>query len=149
MAIYMKYTAKSQGVIAGAITSGNFTGQIEVFSIDLGMGHSSGVSSALTTGKQVARPLVLTKRVDKATPLLLNSCINNEVATAVLITYVFEGAAAVKAVATIALTNALLQDFHHTAQSDGSTVETLTLNYQKCEFTWIDGGLTSMWDLTA
>jgi type VI protein secretion system component Hcp len=80
--------------------------------------------------------------------LLLNSCVTNEVAKTVTLSYVFEGSAH-KAMVTVVLTNAIIQDYDHVAQDTGATVETVTLNYQKLEFTWTNGGITAAWDLTA
>ena len=146
MAIYMMCKGQKQGTITGGVSAAQFPGQIECHSMQFGMGHPLG-QSGLTTGKQVARPLVITKRTDPSTPLLLNACVNNENMTQSVISYVFEGALH-RAVATTTLTNAMVQDFNHVAQDDGSSIETITFNYQKCEFTWVEGGITGAWDLT-
>jgi type VI secretion system Hcp family effector len=147
MAIYMSVKGTQQGVMTGGVTSGNYKGQILVNSVHFSMGHPVNSNTGLTTGKQVAKPVVVSKPTDMSSPLLLSSCQNNENLTTVMITYVFEGALN-KAVSTTKLTNATVQDFDHKAQSDGSSVETVTFSYQKCEFTWIDGGIATAWDLT-
>jgi type VI secretion system secreted protein Hcp len=148
MAIYMLAKGQKQGAIAGSVNSAGFTNQILVKSVQFGMGWPVAASTGLVTGKQVAKPIVITKLLDKATPLLLTACINNENMTTVTISYVFEGASHT-ALVTVLLTNAMIQEYGHTAQDSGGTVETVTFNYQKVEFTWTDGGIAAAWDLTA
>ena len=128
------------------MTSGSYAGQILVNSVQFGMGYPGSSNSGLATGKQVSRPLVITKPTDMSSPLLVTSCQTNENLTTVLITYVFEGAAN-KAVSTTQLTNAMVHDFDHKALADGSSVETISFSYQKCEFTWTEGGIATQWDL--
>jgi type VI secretion system secreted protein Hcp len=147
MAIYMSCKGQKQGAITGGVTVNQFPGQIKCDSMQFGMGHPVS-NSGITTGKQVARPLVITKQTDQSSPLLFNACVNNENLTTVVISYVFEGDQHA-AIATTTLTNAFVQDINHEAQTDGSSMETVTFNYQKCEFTWVTGGITSVWDLTA
>jgi len=148
MAIYMLATGQKQGAISGNVNATGFTNQILVKSVQFGMGWPVSASTGLVTGKQVAKPIVVTKLLDKATPLLLTACINNESMKTVTISYIFEGASHT-ALVTVLLTNAMIQEYEHTAQDSGGTAESLTFNYQKMEFTWTDGGITAAWDLTA
>jgi type VI secretion system Hcp family effector len=148
MAMYMKVTGKTQGVLAGGVTSGSYTGQILVLSANFGMGVPQ-TSTGLVTGRQVVRPLVITKHADKSTPLLLNCVMNNEVATAILITFTIEGATSGGSRATLALTNAMVHDFTQYSQPDGLGLETISFTYQTAEYTWITPSITSSWDLAS
>jgi type VI secretion system secreted protein Hcp len=148
MAIYMLATGSKQGAIAGNVQATGFTSQILVKTVHFGMGWPVAASSGLVVGKQVAKPIVVTKLLDKATPLLLNACANNENMKSVLLSYMFEGASHTTVI-TIAMTNAMIQDYEHSAQDSGGTVETITFNYQKVEFNWTDGGITAAWDLAS
>ena len=148
MAIYMLANGSKQGAISGNVDATGFTNQILVKTVHFGMGWPVAASSGLVTGKQVARPIVVTKLLDKATPLLLTACCNNENMKTVTLSYMFEGASHTTVV-TIVMTNAMIQDYDHSAQDSGGTVETLTFNYQKVEFNWTNGGITAAWDLAS
>ena len=147
MAIYMVFKGKQQGTIAGDATAIGFVGQIVVGSVELGMGRSAAAGSGIATGRQVVRPVVVTRRVDKASPLLMTASFTNEVATSVLFNFVIEGEQHAKYL-TVTLTNAIIQDFEEVVHDGGASVEKLTLNFQKCEFTWVEGGITASWDMS-
>jgi type VI secretion system secreted protein Hcp len=147
MAIYMVFKGKQQGTIAGDATAIGFVGQIVVGSVELGMGRSAAAGSGIATGRQVVRPVVVTRRVDKASPLLMTASFTNEVATSVLFNFVIEGEQHAKYL-TVTLTNAIIQDFEEVVHDGGASVEKLTLNFQKCEFTWEEGGITASWDMS-
>ena len=147
MAIYAQIKGAKQGALKGAVTAASFSGQIEVNTVEFGVGSPHDVSSGLPTGKRVARPLRLTKPMDQSSPLLHTSCVTNEALT-VTISYVVEGQGH-KAYATVALTNAMVQDFSSKGSFDGTAVETISFTYTKIEFTWVNGGITSVDDWTS
>jgi type VI secretion system secreted protein Hcp len=147
MAIYAQIKGAKQGALKGAVSAASFTGQIQVNTVEFGVGSPADVSSGLATGKRVARPLVITKPMDQSSPLLHTSAVTNESLT-VTVSYVMEGQGH-KAYATVALTNAMIRDFDSKATFDGSTVETISFTYTKIEFTWTAGGITSVDDWTS
>jgi type VI secretion system secreted protein Hcp len=147
MAIYAKVTGKKQGVMTGAVTAQSFTGQIEVHSVEFGVGSPHDVSTGLATGKRVARPVVITKPLDKSSPLLHQACVTNE-SVAVMLSYTIEGQGHA-AYATVALTAGMVQDFNQQAHADGTATERITFTYQKIEFTWVTGGIVSTDDWAA
>lgn len=144
MAIYAKIKGAKQGVLTGGVSAASFTGQIQVNSVDFGVGSPADVSTGLATGKRVARPLTITKPMDRSSPLLHQSCTTNESLT-VDISYVVEGQGH-KPFATVSLTNAMIRDFNQEASFTGSSVETISFTYTKIEFTWVDGGIVSVDD---
>jgi type VI secretion system secreted protein Hcp len=144
MAIYAKIKGAKQGAVTGAVGAESFKGQIQIDSIEFGVGSPYDVATGLPTGKRVARPVQITKPFDRSSPLLHQACTTNE-SLAIDISYVHEGHGH-KAYATLSLTNALIKDFKNEAAFTGSTVETISFTYTKIEFTWCDGGITSVDD---
>ena len=120
---------------------GSFTASPMVL---IGLSHEivspRDAASGLPTGKRQHKPLVITKQIDKATPLLLNALVTNENLTQVLIGLRQGG----QQVATIKLTNASIAG----RVQRGST-ESISFTYQKIEWTWIDGGVTATDDWEA
>ena len=147
MAIYMDFKAKAAGAIKGDATAANFTDQVVVTSVEFGMGHGQSATSGLATGKVVAKPLVFSKRLDKASPLLMAVCVSNDIGTTVKFNYVYEGSKHT-AYYTVQLINAMIENYEHKALDDGTAGETVSLSYQKIEWNWVDGGITALHDLT-
>jgi type VI secretion system secreted protein Hcp len=141
MAIYAKIKGKVQGDLTGGVTAQSFSGQIEVHSVEFGVGSPFDVATGMPTGKRVARPIKITKPFDKSSPLLHRSTVTNELLT-VNISYVVEGQGH-KSYATLNLTNAMIRDFQNDTSATGTGVETISFTYTKVEFNWTDGGITS------
>jgi type VI secretion system secreted protein Hcp len=97
-------------------------------------------ASGLPTGKRQHKPLVITKEMDKSTPLLLNALTTNENITEVLIALLRDG----KQVATVKLTNASIASYTSHGQ-----LEHWSLTYRKIEWTWVDGGVSASDDWEA
>jgi type VI secretion system secreted protein Hcp len=147
MAIYAKITGAKQGAFKGAVTAASFSDQVHVNTVDFGVGSPHDVSTGLPSGKRVARPVRITKPLDKSSPLFHQSCTTNESLT-VEISFVVEGQGH-KPYATIKLTKAMIQDFDTGGAFDGSTLEKVSFTYTKIEFTWVEGGITSVDDWMA
>ena len=147
MAIYAEVTGKSQGKLTGAVTAQGFPSQIEVHSVEFGVGSPMDVHTGLATGKRVARPLIITKPMDKSSPLLHTACVTNK-SVSVVISYTVEGQGHA-AYATVTLTNGMVQDYNQSGHADGTAIERITFTYQKIEFTWVSGGITSVDDWAA
>jgi type VI secretion system secreted protein Hcp len=141
MAIYAKIKGKVQGDLTGGVTAQSFNGQIEVHSVEFGVGSPYDVATGMPTGKRVARPIKITKPFDRSSPLLHRSTVTNESLT-VNISYVVEGQGH-KSYATLNLTNAMIRDFQNDTSAGGTGIETISFTYTKVEFTWSDGGITS------
>ena len=93
-------------------------------------------ASGLPTGKRIHKPFVITKPIDKSSPLLLNSIFTDETLTSVLIGFLRPGSA--NPVATVKLTNASVAD-----DTQHGSSETIAFTYQKIEWTWVDGGISA------
>jgi type VI secretion system secreted protein Hcp len=147
MAIYAKIKGKTQGDLNGGVAATGYSGQIQINSCEFGVGSPFDVATGQATGKRTARPVNLTKPVDKSSPLLYTSCTTNESLT-VDIAYIKEGEGH-GAFLTVKLTGAMIRDFNHQASFDGTAVEVINLTYTKIEFTWVDGGIMSVDDWSA
>jgi type VI secretion system Hcp family effector len=146
----MKFEGAKSGWIKGEATASPCVDYITLNSLELGLGHPIDANTHLATGRQVVRPLVLTKTVDKSSPLLINSCATNEVARTVTFAYTRTGIENKLAVfLTVVLKNATVQDFNHVANADGSTLEKIALVFTTMDFTWTDGGIMASVDAIA
>jgi len=141
MAIYAKIKGKVQGDLTGGVAAAGYNGQIQVHSVEFGVGSPFDVATGMPTGKRVARPIKITKPFDKSSPLLHRSTVTNESLT-VDISYTVEGQGH-KSYATLSLTNAMIRDFQNDTSFTGTGIETISFTYTKVEFTWTDGGITS------
>jgi type VI secretion system secreted protein Hcp len=92
-------------------------------------------ASGLASGKRQHKPFVITKQLDKSSPLLLKALVSNETLTSVLIGLLKPNG---DPLATIKLTNAQLSDY----RANGLT-EHWSFVYQKIEWTYVDGGVTA------
>jgi type VI secretion system secreted protein Hcp len=105
----------------------------------------------------VHQPIVITKELDKSSPILWNMLVTNENISNVTIKYVRAAAnGAEPQIYQIKLTNASISSitFHqpNSALADSRAVneyEDVTFTYQKIEWTWNDGGITSTDEWTA
>lgn len=75
---YMRLTGKSQGEIKGSVTQKGREDSIMVIAVNHEVTSPRDAASGLPTGKRQHRPLVVTKEIDKSTPLLMNALVNNE-----------------------------------------------------------------------
>jgi type VI secretion system secreted protein Hcp len=147
MAIYAKITGATQGAINGSVTVPRYNSLIAVDTLSFGFARPFDAHSGVAAGGQVGRPLVISKQLDKSTPLLMTASFNNEVLKNVTITYTHDGAPTVsKDLAKIVLTNAIIQVFEQKAGGSNNVVDELTLTYQSLEFTWIADGIVAQND---
>ena len=150
MAVYMKVDGRRQGELKGDVAVPAFAHQILLKSVNFGMGYPIEAASLVSTGRTIVRPLTITKNMDKSSPLFMTAVSTREVAT-VTITYANDGAArlANKKIATVKLTNALATDLQHVAGHDGNAIESITFSYTQIEYTWLEGGIVSVVDVTS
>jgi type VI secretion system secreted protein Hcp len=141
MAIYAKIKGLKQGAVTGAVTAKGHTGEIQINTVEFGVGNPTDVATGQASGKRVARPVHITKPFDQSSPLLHLSTVTRESLT-VDISYVVEGEGH-KPYATLSLTNAMIKDFKNEVSYTGGATETIIFTYTKIEFTWCEGGITS------
>lgn len=75
---YLKLTGKNQGEIKGPVTLFGREKSIEIFSWDYELIQPRDPGSGTPTGRRQHKAIVITKTIDKTTPLLLRALINDE-----------------------------------------------------------------------
>ncbi|MCA1692827.1 MAG: type VI secretion system tube protein Hcp [Actinobacteria bacterium] len=151
---YLTLKGQRQGVIKGSVTQKGREGTILVRGASHEIVSPRDPASGQATGKRVHKPFVITKEVDRATPLLYQALVTNEV--------FLEW--------TLRLTRATLQSTeqqHYTVKLLNASIasisfrlpdnqvpdlarvveyEEISFVYPKIEWTWSDGGITAIDD---
>lgn len=74
----MRLTSEAQGEIKGSVTQAGREDSIMVIGYSHEVDSPRDAASGLPTGKRQHKPLIVTKEIDKSTPLLMRALINNE-----------------------------------------------------------------------
>jgi type VI secretion system secreted protein Hcp len=75
---YLNLKGQRQGEIKGSVTQKGREGKIAVIAVSHEIISPRDPASGLPTGKRMHKPFVVTKELDKSSPLLYNSLVNNE-----------------------------------------------------------------------
>jgi len=75
---YLRLEGETQGEIRGSVTQAGREESIMVIAVNHEVISPRDPSSGLPTGKRQHGPLVITKEIEKATPLLMNALVNKE-----------------------------------------------------------------------
>ncbi len=146
--------------ISGESTADGHTGDIDVFSVKLGV-NQRGITDfggGAGVGKSTFLPIVVFKNVDTSSPALFLACASGKHIPQAKLTAIKAGAN--QPYLTITLTDVLVSSLNNeSADTDGVTtvLESLSLNFSKIEFSYrppgAQGGLgqavTSGFDLKA
>jgi type VI secretion system secreted protein Hcp len=151
---YVYIVGQKSGPIKGSVTQQGREGSILV----LGASHSvvspRDPQSGLPTGKRMHKPFVITKEIDKSSPILYSLLDTNENLSSVTIKFWTPqvrgatGSSSEVQSYTVTLTNASIASitFHDTndkTTADEAPKEDVAFTYQKITWTWNDGGITS------
>ena len=103
--------------------------------------HVTGVTHpaaamGMSTGRRMHGEIVITKEVDKASPMFAAAMSSHQPLRQMTIT--FQGSGAGKSAQKIVLTNATIAGVRTTGKT-----ESITIDYESTEVTWTDGGKTS------
>ncbi|AUX44724.1 hypothetical protein SOCE26_061910 [Sorangium cellulosum] len=162
---YLKLTGQKQGEIKGSITQAGRKEKIGVIAVHHQITSPRDPATGLPSGKRQHKPLVITKELDKSSPLLYQALVTNEVISDWELMFYSSGISAQKAMGneqnhyTIKLVNATISNIEffmeHTrkAAAGGTSgldlqvqtpeYEKVAFTYQKIIWTWIDGGVTA------
>ena len=151
---YLNLKGQKTGDIKGSVTQKGREGKIMVIAVSHEIVSPRDPASGLPTGKRMHKPMVITKELDKSTPLLYNVLVNNENITEWQLQFWQPSATgAEKQHFTIKLTNSniasiamRLPNNKHPDLMKFETYEEIAFTYQKIEWTWTDGGITAMDD---
>jgi len=75
---YLTVTGETQGKIIGSVTQAGREDTMMVIGFSHEVVSPRDAASGLPTGKRQHKPIIITKEVDKASPLLMNVLVNNE-----------------------------------------------------------------------
>jgi type VI secretion system secreted protein Hcp len=153
---YLKLKGQKQGPINGGCTQKGRENLIVVFSVNHEIVSPRDMASGLPTGKRQHKPLIITKAIDKSSPLLYNVLTTNENISEWELKFWTPQLAAAGGVGTekqhytIKLTNAniasirfLMADNRNPELARLTEYEEVAFTYQKITWTWTDGGVTA------
>ncbi|HEY3366074.1 MAG TPA: type VI secretion system tube protein TssD [Symbiobacteriaceae bacterium] len=133
--ISMVVDSQKQGRIKGSASDGSIAAMKYSHQIVSPRDPASG----LPTGQRMHKPLVITKLLDRSSPQMMEVLVNNENLTKVEIRFVN----AAGLYYTVKLTNANIASVDQKTYPDGTQVEEIGFTYERIEWTWADGGVTS------
>jgi type VI secretion system secreted protein Hcp len=148
---YLTLTGETQGKVNGSVTQAGREDTMEVIGFNHEVKSPRDAASGLPTGKRQHKPIILTKSLDKATPLLMNILTNNENITEWTLRcwrpsrsgmeeqyYTIELVnATVASIQIEQLNNKYPENMRHEVR------EHIAFTYQKIIWTWNDGGITA------
>ena len=154
---YVSVKGTKQGHIKGSVVTKGREGTIEALNWSHEIISPRDAASGLPTGKRQHKQFVFTAVIDRATPMLFDALANNETLSEVKIevyrTDIRTGREALYY--TIRLTNASIARVLQGTQPapnrpptdpQSEPIATYQLTYQRIEWTYADGGVTSMDD---
>ena len=148
---YLKLKGQKTGEIKGSVTQKGREGKIMVIATNHEVTSPRDPASGLPTGKRMHKPFVITKELDKASPLLYNVLVNNENVQEWELQFWRPSATGaeqqhytVKLVnANIASIAARMPNNKHPDLMKFETYEEIAFTYQKIIWTWTEGGITA------
>lgn len=151
---YLKLKGQKQGDIKGSVTQKGRENKIEVIAVAHEIVSPRDPASGLPTGKRMHKPLVITKELDKSSPLLYNVLTNNENISEWELQFWTPQLKAATGVGsevqhyTITLKNANIASIafrmannKHPDLMKFKEYEEIAFTYQKITWTWNDGGV--------
>ena len=148
---YLTLTGDTQGEIKGSCTQRGREDSIEVYGFNHEVSSPRDAASGLPTGKRQHKPLVITKAVEKSSPLLMNVLVNNEnISTWELKCFRPSRSGAEEHYYSIELVNANISSIRpeqlnnkYPDNMPHEFREHVAFTYQKIIWTFQDGGITS------
>ena len=153
---YLKLKGQKQGEIKGSVTQKGREGTIAVIAVNHEIVSPRDPASGLPTGKRMHKPFIITKELDKATPLLQNVLVNHENVSEWELKFWTPQLKAATGTGTevqhytVKLTNANIASIQfrmlnnrNPELSRYAEFEEIAFTYQKIEWTWTDGGITA------
>ncbi len=145
---YLHVKGKIQGDIKGDVVEKGREGLIKVTAFQHDIVSPRDVASGQATGKRQHKPLVITKELDKASPLLYRALTTNEELSEVnlslyriAVNKVGSGAGAMQLYFTIKLKDASITGIRSWTTDKGVPMEDVSLTYQKIKWTYTSGDI--------
>jgi type VI secretion system secreted protein Hcp len=148
---YLRIKGQTQGDIRGSVTQKGREDSIMVIAVDHEILSPRDPASGLPTGKRMHKPLVITKELDRSSPLLRSAlCSNENLPEVSLQFWTSSRDGSEKQHYTISLQNANVASIRfHMANNKSpelmrlSEQEEIAFTYQRIEWTWKDGGISA------
>jgi type VI secretion system secreted protein Hcp len=148
---YLRLKGETQGDIKGSVFQRGRTDSIMVIAANHEVLSPRDAASGLPTGKRQHRPLVITKEIDKATPLLMNALVNHENISEFRLEFWQPSKSGTEVqFYTIELHNASIADIRfemlnnrYPENMQHKEREHISFCYQKIVWTYEDGGISS------
>jgi type VI secretion system secreted protein Hcp len=143
--------AETQGKVEGSCDQAGREGCIEIYGWSDEVNSPRDAASGLPTGKRQHKPIVITKPLDKSSPLLMNVLVNNEnIKGLKLECWRPSSTGDEQKFFTIELINANIAGIRqeqlnnkYPENMQHEVREHVSLTYQKIIWTWEDGGITA------
>ena len=148
---YLKIEAEKQGQIKGSVTQKGREDSIMVIAVSHDIYSPRDAASGLATGKRRHGPFVITKELDKSSPLLYSVLVNNENIKSWKLQFWRPSATGAEVQNyTIELVNATIASVKFRMANNKNPelmkyaeYEEVSFTYQKIIWTWNDGGITA------
>jgi type VI secretion system secreted protein Hcp len=153
---YLKLKGQKHGEVKGSVTQKGREGKIMVIAASHEVLSPRDSSSGQATGKTEHKPFVITKELDKSSPILYDMLVNNENITDWDLQFwrpssgSSTGAGVEKQHYKVKLTNARIVDisFHMLNNKNPDLTryaeyEEIAFVYEKITWIWVDGGITA------
>jgi type VI secretion system secreted protein Hcp len=153
---YLYVTGQKSGQVKGGVTQKGREDSIMVIAVNHEVITPRDLQSGLPTGARIHKPFVITKELDKSTPILYNILCTNENCSKVIIKFWTPQLKAATGVGaefqnyTVTLTNANIASIgfrmlnnKDQALAKFTEMEEIAFTYEKIEWVWVDGGITA------
>lgn len=146
---HLKIVAERQGAIVGSVTQKGREGTMMVVAASHEIVAPRDPASGRPTGKRMHKPFIVTKELDRATPLLYGILVHNEnISSLELMFYTPDRLGVERQHYTVRFTNAniagiqfRLPNTRHKNSARMTEREEISFTYQKISWTWNEGGL--------
>lgn len=156
---YLYAEGAKQGQIKGSVTQKGRADSIMVIAVSHEIVSPRDPASGLPTGKRMHKPFVITKELDKSSPILYNILVNNENVPKWKLEFwtpqikANTGTGVEVQHFTVELVNANIASISFRMLNNKNPdlmryaeYEEIAFTYQKIEWTWVDGGITALDD---
>ncbi len=147
---YLKLKGQKTGPIKGGVTQKGHEDTIGVVAVNHMIDVPRDPSTGLPTGRRQHHPFVITKELDRSSPVLYQVLVTNENLTEFDLMFYQSTASGSTPYYTVKLTNANIASIHFVMPNahdpgavHGNPYEEIAFTYQKIQWTWNDGGITA------
>ncbi|WP_316830796.1 type VI secretion system tube protein TssD [Pedobacter aquatilis] len=157
---YLSLKGKRTGEIKGSVIQKGKENKILVIAASHQVSTPTNPASGAAIGRRVHSPFIITKELDKSSPLLYSALTTNDFITEWKLEFWGPQAKAATGVGTevqkytVRLTNVRITNIHFVMPNvkDPELVkyveyEEVSFTYEKIEWLWVDGGITAADDL--